>query len=61
MTDLEMVESLKKTDFPAEHISSLSDMIEASRGIKYAQEAALQQDVSRDIARSIAVITRINT
>lgn len=61
MTDLEMVESLKKTDFPTEYISSLSDMIEASRGIKYAQEAALQQDVSRDIARSIAVITRINT
>jgi len=61
MTDLEMVESLKKTDFPAEQISSLSDMIQASLGVKYAQEAALQQDISRDIARSITVITRINT
>jgi flagellar biosynthesis/type III secretory pathway M-ring protein FliF/YscJ len=61
MTDLEMVELLKKTDFPVEHVSPLGDMIEASIGVKYAQEAALQQDVSRDIARSIALITRIKT
>ena len=60
MTDNEMIINLKKYSFPNDLREPLQQLLNASEGVKYAQEYALQEALQQHINFSMSLVKRIS-
>ena len=60
MTDTEVIINLKNYSFPSDLLESLQQLMNASQGVKYAQEYALKEAVQDHINFSMSLIKRIS-